>query len=140
MTFPPTPDNHFVSEKILTGYYGRQVIPPVITTKKGECVNKDRIKIVSNCGDLQELRFKIEDFIHYIIADNPPITKPHSIVLPKQRKTLIRIPHLLFFTFSSRKTASPSKVQPDRSQPSYKKHQKMEQAKHKSSASRPSDS
>jgi len=148
VTFPPTPDNHYVSENILRGYYGKQVIPPAIKTKKGKKVDRDRTRIVSNRGDLDELNLKIEDIIHYIIEENSPITKPHSIVLPKQRKILVRMPHLLFFTFSFHTFSFHTKnlqiktqltTQLSHMRPFFKKLQKMFQRKHTSSALESSD-
>ncbi|MGI9057022.1 MAG: hypothetical protein ACR2H5_00395 [Ktedonobacteraceae bacterium] len=137
VTFPPTPDNHFVSDNILTGYYGKQVIPPVIKTKKGEWVDKDRTGMISNCGSLHELRLKIEDFIYYIMADSLSITQPHPIVPIKQRRALITIPHPLF-TFSNHKKAA-HKVQSTKTWFAYKMLQKKYQGKHKSSTLQPSD-
>lgn len=125
VTVPPTPDNHFVSENILTGYYGKQFIPHTIKTKKGVNVAKDRIKLVSNRGDLPEFHLKVENFIDYVMADSSSTTQQHSKVRLKQRRTLIGIPNPLFFTFARLKKIPHLKVQLIRprspSQSSFKK-------------------
>lgn len=131
VTSPPTPDNHFVSDNILTGYYGKQVIPSTIKTKKGECVDKNRTRMMSNRGGLYELNLKIEDFIYDIITDSLSTTQPHPIMQTKPKSVFTTILHPLFFTFSNHKKAI-QKVQPAKSGFAYKMHQKKCQGKHKS--------
>lgn len=111
VTVPPTPDNHFVSENILIGYYGKQLIPHTIKTKKGENVAKDRIKIVSNRGELPKFHLKIENFIEYVMADSSSTTEQHPKVRLKQRRIFIGIPNPLFFTFACLKKLPHLKVQ-----------------------------
>ena len=135
VTDPPTPDNHFVSEHILTSYYGNQVIPTIIKTQKGMSVDKDRIKLIVNRGDLQEFYHKVENFIHDIITKNSHITQPHPVIRPKQRKNLAGIPQLLFFTLSNHKKPTHLKVQSTKSRSSRQNPQKKHQRKHRSSTS-----
>ena len=81
ITTPPTPDNYFVSEKIITGYYGKQIIPNTIKIRNKEVVNKDRIKVVSNQGvKLNSVNLNIERFTDLLIAQNTPITQSHLAV------------------------------------------------------------
>ena len=113
VTSPPTPDNHFVSENILTGYYGRQVIPSVIKTRKGEHVDKNRIKLVPNRGTLDKFNHKVENFIDYIMMNRSSTVQFPANVQLKLRRTFKGIPHLypLFFTVSKRNKTPHGKTQ-----------------------------
>lgn len=68
ITMPPTPDNHFVSEEILRGYYGKQIIPPIITTSRGASIEQHRVKVVNNQGDLHGFNRELEAFIDHILV------------------------------------------------------------------------
>lgn len=138
VTFPPTPDNHFVSEKILKGYYGKQVIPPVIQTKKGVCVDRNRTKLVSNRGGLPELNLKIENFIPFIIADSLSLSQPHPAVQTKQSKAYKSVSQPSFFTSPNPNKTTPN-VQFSHMKSLFKKFQNIYPGKHTFSASKSSD-
>ena len=80
VTDPPTPDNHFVSEKIIRTYYGKEVIPTP---------RQSRMSIIDNNGDLQAFESKFEELITAILAaeasdiQKPPLQKPSGWFLTK---------------------------------------------------------
>lgn len=68
VTVPPTPDNHFVSENILTEYYEKQVIPSIIRIHNGDCIDKSKIKVIDSRGTLRDFNIRVEEYITYIIT------------------------------------------------------------------------
>jgi nucleoside-triphosphatase THEP1 len=84
VTDPPTPDNHFVSENILTEYYKKQIIPSIIRMNNGDPIDESKIKVINSRGTLQDFNMRVEKFITYIIASEdslyeiPAISKSHA--------------------------------------------------------------
>jgi len=68
VTEPPTLDNHFVSERILNGYYNKQHIPSTIVTNKGVKIQRSRVKVISSECSLNDFTIKVEHFIDDIFA------------------------------------------------------------------------
>lgn len=127
VTDPPTPDNHFVSENILTGYYGKQFIPTVIKTKNGETVDKSRVKMISNKGTLQSFYLKVESSVRDIIANNSYIT-----LQTKQRVFFAKLQKYLPF---NRKKTPHLKVQTPKSLTKLHNHHKSYKGKKRVTAS-----
>jgi topoisomerase IA-like protein len=84
VTDPPTRDNHFVSQKILTEYYGKQIIPSIIQMKNGDRIDESKIKVINSRGTLQEFNVRVEDFITYIIASEDSL---YEIPVAPKRNT-----------------------------------------------------
>lgn len=112
VTDPPTPDNHFVSENILTGYYGKQFIPSVIKTKSGETVDKSRVKMISNKGTLHSFYLKVEGYVQDVIDNSSSITDQDLAIQAKQRAFFAKLQKYLPF---NRKKAVHLKVQTPKS-------------------------
>ncbi len=72
---PPSLDNHFVSEYIFNKYYSKQLIPPRIITKKGDSIDKSRIKAINSRGTIQDLNVKVEEFVTHIITKEDSLYK-----------------------------------------------------------------
>jgi len=83
VTVPPTPDNHFVSDNILTEYYGKQHIPLHIKTSNGDCIEKFRIKVINSRGTIQDFNFKVEEFVTHIITNEDSLYTIPAV--PKSR-------------------------------------------------------
>lgn len=73
ISFPPTPDNHFVSEDILTKYYAKQIMPSIhsmpsiFIRDKGDSIDKRRVKVINSQGSLEDFYVKVEKFISKIL-------------------------------------------------------------------------
>lgn len=132
VTEPPTPDNHFVSENILTGYYGKQFIPPIIKTKSGETVDKSRVKTISNKGTLHDFYLKIENYIQHVIGNSSSITDQDLAIQAKQRVFFAKLQKYLPF---NRKKAAHLKVQTAKSHTQLHNHHKMYKGKKRVTAS-----
>jgi thymidylate kinase len=65
---PPSLDNHFVSKYIFNKYYSKQIIPPGIITKKGDSIDKSRIKVINSQGAIEDFNIKVEEFVTHIIT------------------------------------------------------------------------
>jgi len=78
---PPSLDNHFVSKNIFNKYYSKQIIPPSIVTKKGDSIDKSRIKVINSRGAIQDFNIKVEEFVTHIITTEDSLYK--IPVIPK---------------------------------------------------------
>ncbi len=72
---PATEDDFFVSDFIITEYYGKQIIPPVIKAKNGDTIDKNRVKMINNRSSLSSFNRKIENFIQDIIKQETELTQ-----------------------------------------------------------------
>lgn len=70
VTNPPTPDNHFVSEDILTNYYGKQIFPSLSRIHRSPIMNlsKHQARVIKGHGSLQTFNKRIETFINHIFV------------------------------------------------------------------------
>ncbi len=70
---PSTIDNHFVSEDILTTYYGERNILPDFKKDFRVAIDKKRVKIISSQGSLSAFNTKVEKFIQAILPQEDPL-------------------------------------------------------------------
>jgi type IV secretory pathway ATPase VirB11/archaellum biosynthesis ATPase len=71
VTDPPTPDNHFVSEDILTQYYGKR------DSKKDllATISRKRLKVINSTVDLQDFEGKAGKYINIILSREIPLSQ-----------------------------------------------------------------
>lgn len=62
-----TEDDYFVSPFIITEYYGEQIMPSIIKTKKDDSIDKNRVKMINSRGSLSSFNKRVENFIQDII-------------------------------------------------------------------------
>jgi len=73
---PPTPDNHFVSEDILTSYYSKQLLPslsffpslPKIHHSLSMILDRSQTRIINSHGALPIFNKRIEAFVNHIFV------------------------------------------------------------------------
>jgi hypothetical protein len=74
-------DNHFVSEHILTKYYGKQTVLPDFKKDLTIPVDRRRVRVINSRGSLPDFHVKVEKFISTLLSREKALA--HSQIAPK---------------------------------------------------------
>jgi hypothetical protein len=69
-------DNHFVSEHILTKYYGKQIVLPDLKKDLHLPTGKRKFKIINSRGLLPDFHVKVEKFISALLSHEEALAHP----------------------------------------------------------------
>jgi hypothetical protein len=74
-------DNHFVSEHILTKYYGKQIVLPELKKDLQLSTDSRKFKIINSRGSLPDFQIKVEKFISTLLSYEEALAHPQ--ITPK---------------------------------------------------------
>ena len=98
VTYPATPDDHFVSTKIFKRYYRKDNSTYITTNLKRDFeIDENRVKIIDNIGTLKDFHMKMWEFAEtileqedYILRETDPmLALPSSLSAATHRNVVI---------------------------------------------------